>query len=309
MKIDMRFRQLPLYVALTGLFGLGYVTLVHSQAEKKVSETEAKIIAALPEKKAEPKQKRKLLVFSVTNGFRHPSIETGKVAFTLLGEKTGAFEAVISDDLANFEKDKINQFDAICFLSTTLEVFKPHPSAWGTLNEQQKADALARDVRLKQNLLEFIKSGKGFVGIHAATDTFYEWAEYGEMIGGYFDGHPWSAGTPVQINVEAGKKDHPIVAGLEGVALNFNEEIYQHKAPYDSSKVEMLLRLDPEKSAKVGGIKRTDNDFGVSWIKPYGKGRVFYCSLGHNDHMFWNNKVLGVYLNGIQWALGDLEIK
>lgn len=305
----MRLRQLPLYVALSGLFGLGFVTYVQSQADKKVSETEARIIAALPEKKAEPKQKRKLLVFSVTNGFRHGSIPTGQAALALLGEKTGAFEAVISDDLANFEKDKISQFDAICFLNTTMEVFKPHPNVWNTLNEEQKAEATARDARLKVNLLEFIRSGKGFVGIHAATDTFYEWAEYGEMIGGYFDGHPWGAGTPVSVAVEAGKKDHAIVAGLEGEPLNFNEEIYQHKAPYDSKKVEMLLRLDVEKSAKVGGLKRTDNDYGVSWIKPYGKGRVFYCSLGHNDHIYWNNKVLGVYLNGIQWALGDLEIK
>jgi len=71
----------------------------------------------------------------------------------------------------------------------------------------------------------------------------------------------------------------------------------------------MLLRLDTEKSdMKVKGIKRKDNDFGVSWTKDFGKGRVFYCSLGHNDFIYWDSKVLGVYLNGIQWALGDLKV-
>ncbi|RYD39601.1 MAG: ThuA domain-containing protein, partial [Verrucomicrobiaceae bacterium] len=82
------------------------------------------------------------------------------------------------------------------------------------------------------------------------------------------------------------------------------------KAPYDSKAVDMLLRLDPEKSdMKVGGIKREDNDFGVSWVRHWEKGRVFYCSLGHNHEMYWHPKVVRHYLAGIQWALGDYEAK
>lgn len=157
--------------------------------------------------------------------------------------------------------------------------------------------------------MNFVRSGKGFVGIHAATDTFYNWPEYGEMVNGYFDGHPWRANTPVHIKVEEGKSDHPLVAMFEGEPLEFKEEIYQFKAPYDSSKVDMLLRLDPEKSGKVKGLKRKDNDYGVAWVRHWGEGRVFYCSIGHNHDMFWHPKVLRHYLAGIQWALGDYEVE
>ena len=90
--------------------------------------------------------------------------------------------------------------------------------------------------------------------------------------------------------------------------LNFKEEIYQFKAPYDPKKLHMLLRLDPEQTDFSKG-KRADKDYGVSWIKHHGKGRVFYCSLGHNDHIFANPAVLQHYLKGIQWALGDLEVE
>lgn len=252
-----------------------------------------KIGDALPaEGYAEPADTRKLLVFSRTDGFRHRSIPTGKLALQKMGEKTGAFEAVISDDLANFEPGKIEQFDAIVFLNTTRNVFK------GAEDEK----------RLQDSLMKFVRSGKGFVGIHAATDTLYNWPAYGEMMNGYFNGHPWSAGTKVHIAIEEGKEDHPLTAMLGGEPLVFKEEIYQFKDPYDSSEVDMLLRLDPEKSDQVKGLKRDDNDYGVAWARHWGEGRVFYCSLGHNHDIYWHPKVLRHYLAGIQWALGDYEV-
>lgn len=252
-----------------------------------------KIGDALPaEGYAEPADTRKLLVFSRTDGFRHRSIPTGKLALQKMGEKTGAFEAVISDDLANFEPGKIEQFDAIVFLNTTRNVLK------GAEDEK----------RLQDSLMKFVRSGKGFVGIHAATDTLYNWPAYGEMMNGYFNGHPWSAGTKVHIAIEEGKEDHPLTAMLGGEPLVFKEEIYQFKDPYDSSEVDMLLRLDPEKSDQVKGLKRDDNDYGVAWARHWGEGRVFYCSLGHNHDIYWHPKVLRHYLAGIQWALGDYEV-
>lgn len=268
-----------------------------------------KIAAAAPAKPcAKPKKARKLLIFSVTNGFRHKSISTGKVALRGMGQKTGAYETVISDDLASFEPGTIDQFDAICFLSTTQDVFMPHKNQLKDMSEEEKKEAQERSERLRGSLQNFVKGGKGFIGIHAATDTFYSWAEYGRMIGGYFSGHPWGAGTDVSIKVEPGQEKHPLVAMFEGQNVEFKEEIYQLKDPYDSSKVHMLLRLDTERSnMDVKGIKRTDNDFGVAWARHWGEGRVFYCSLGHNDHIYWNEKVLRHYLAGIQWAMGDLE--
>jgi type 1 glutamine amidotransferase len=268
-----------------------------------------KIAEALPAKPhAKPAAKRKLLVFSVTNGFRHKSIATGKVALREMGEKTGAYEAVISDDIANFEPGTIDQFDAIVFLSTTQDVFMPHKRQLKEMSDEERSAATERAEKLRKSLMDFIAGGKGFIGIHAATDTFYNFPEYGRMIGGYFDGHPWGAGTDVSIKVEPGEEKHPLTAMFEGQNVDFKEEIYQLRDPYDSNKLHMLLRLDTERSnMKVGGIKRKDNDFGVAWARHWEKGRVFYCSLGHNHHIYWHPKVLSHYLAGIQWAMGDLE--
>lgn len=269
-----------------------------------------KIAETVPaEALAKPAKPRKVLVFSRTAGFRHASIATGKLALAELGRKTGAFEAVISDDLANFEPENISSFDAIVFLSTTQDVFSLPQAALQAMSEEERKDAGLRVEALRKSFMDFIRSGKGFVGIHAATDTFYNWSEYGEMVGGYFDGHPWTADRDVSIKVEPGQEKHPLVAMFDGKNLDFKEEIYQFKAPYDSKKVHMLLRLDPEKTdMKLGGIKRTDNDFGVSWARSWGKGRMFYCSIGHNHEMYWHPLVLRHYLAGIQWAIGDLKV-
>ncbi len=256
---------------------------------------------------AEPKAKRKVLVFSKTNGWRHDSIPIGCEAMKILGEKSGAYEAVVSDDLKHFEADKIKNFDAIVFLNTTGEIFQPHPEELKKMSKKEQEEATKKDMELRDSLMSFIKSGKGFVGIHSATDTNYTWPEYGEMINGYFDGHPWVWNSPVQIDVEAGQEKHPIVSMLDGKPFEFQEEIYQLKQPYDSSKVHMLLRLNVDKSAKVKDIKRTDKDYGIAWIRKWGEGRVFYCSIGHRDDMYWNEKVMSHYLAGIQWAIGDLE--
>jgi type 1 glutamine amidotransferase len=274
-----------------------------------------KIQAALPaEPYAKPKKANKLLVFSKTGGFRHVSIATGKVAFTELGKKTGAFETVISDDLANFEADKLKEFDGIMFLSTTMNPFLPGKAELEKLSDDEKKAAVeaakVKETQLRENLMSWVKNGGAFIGIHAATDTFYDWPEYGEMINGYFSGHPWNAGTQVSIKVEPGQENHPLVAMFEGQNVDFKEEIYQLKAPYDSKKVHMLLRLDPEKSdMNVKGLNREDKDWGVAWARHWGKGRVFYCSLGHNHDMYWHPKVIRHYLAGIQWALGDYEVK
>ena len=261
-----------------------------------------KIAPSLPEKAfAEAKKKRKLLVFSRTTGFRHGSIPTGLTAMRMMGEKTGAFEAILSDDLDNFESDRINEFDAILFLNTTGDPFM----------EKGKPDAQARSERLQKNLQDFVKGGKGFAGFHSATDTLKprggKTPEYSKMINGAFDGHPWGGGSNVTIADEKGQEKHPVVAHLNGESLSFKEEIYQMRDPYDSSQVQMLLRLDLEKSDKKN-LKRADRDYGVAWVRKWGEGRVFYCSLGHNDAMYWHPEVLKVYLGGLQYALGDFDV-
>ncbi len=294
-------------VASSALFMAAQV----SAEEKAPAGAAEKITQALPDTPyAKPEKPRKLLVFSKTNGFRHASIVTGKEALAEMGRKTGAFEAVISDDLAEFETENLKKYDAVCFLSTTLDVFMPQKRQLAKLPAAEKEAAIKRDAVLKDNLMAFIKSGRGFVGIHAATDTCYEWSEYGKMINGYFDGHPWTANTMVSVKVEPGQEKHPLAIMFEGQNQEFKEEIYQLKDPYDSKSVHMLLRLDTEKTdMKRKGIKRTDGDFGIAWARHWEKGRVFYCSLGHNHDMYWNPKVLRHYLAGIQWAIGDYKVE
>ncbi|WP_227021573.1 ThuA domain-containing protein [Oceaniferula marina] len=264
----------------------------------------AKALEGLEVEKA--KAPRKMLVFTLTRGFKHASIKTGELMMQLMAEKSGAFDVVVSNDLANFEPENLKHFDAVCFLNTTLEVFSPAKGAWAKMSEDDRKVSKENELRLKKSLMDFIKSGKGFVGIHAATDTFYEWPEYGEMIGGYFNGHPWNAKTQVSVKVEDGQEKHTCCAHLDGKNLEFKEEIYQFKAPYDPKKLHILLRLDPEKMDLSIG-KRADKDYAVSWVKHHGKGRVFYCSLGHNHHIYENPKVLQHYLRGMQWAIGDVE--
>jgi len=97
-------------------------------------------------------------------------------------------------------------------------------------------------------------------------------------------------------------------AAFDGKPFVIADEIYQFGAPYSRDKLRVLLSLEPAKiDPAKPGIKRTDDDFAISWVRQYGKGRVFYCSLGHRDEIFWNPQILAHYLAGIQFALGDLS--
>ncbi|MBM4082807.1 MAG: ThuA domain-containing protein, partial [Planctomycetes bacterium] len=166
--------------------------------------------------------------------------------------------------------------------------------------------AKARDERAKKSLLDFVAGGKGIVGIHAATDAQYQqWADYGKLMGGYFSGHPWNEVVTVKID----DPGHPVNAAFQGKSFEVADEIYQFKDPYSREALRVLLSLDTAKTKMDKGdkIRRTDGDFAVSWVRSYGKGRVFYCSLGHRNEIFWNPTVLQHYLDGIQFAFGDLQ--
>ncbi len=276
---------------------------VQGVAAQPAPDAAERIRAAAPAQAfVQPKSPRKLLVFTLTRGFRHDSIPVGVRALEILGSQTGAYAAVHSEDPAVFEAESLRGFDAVCFLNTTGELFTPPEFERLTPPEQQAARE--REARWKRNLLDFVESGGGFVGIHAATDTFYRWPEFGQLIGGYFDGHPWHE----EVVLRNEEKDHPVNAGLEGKDLVITDEIYQFKEPYSRRRQRVLLSLDTSKAnLQKPGVHRTDGDFAVSWVRRAGQGRVFYCSLGHRPEVFWNPKVLRHYLAGIQFALGDLE--
>ncbi len=262
----------------------------------------AKVQAALPEKApATPAAPRKVLIYTRANGFVHSSIELGAEAIRLLGEKTGAYTGTVTDDPKAFEPDNLKQYDAVVFESTTGDALRP--AGFNNLEEAAKKEALANEERYKTALMDFVKGGKGWVGIHAATDCYYGWGDYGKMTGGYFDGHPWHE----KVGVMNEDPTNPVTAALEGKDFEITDEIYQYK-DYDRKNQRVLLGLDVTKTnMKKGGIKRTDGDFAVSWIKNVGDGRLFYCSLGHREEIYWNPMMLKYYLAGLQFALGDLK--
>jgi type 1 glutamine amidotransferase len=248
---------------------------------------------AVPERPTvTPARPRKLLVFWLCEGFFHKSIPVGNKALEILGKKTGAFETVITNDMSIFEPGSLEQFDAVCFNNTT-----------GLKLSGERTPELC------ESLMNFVKGGKGIVGIHAATDNFNDWPEAMEMMGGKFTGHPWGADGTWAIKID--EPNHPLTKAFEGKGFKINDEIYRTEPPlYSRDKQLVLMSLDMSDPAtrNVKGFKPTDADTGISWVKNWGRGRIFYCSLGHNDHIFWNPAVLRHYLDGIQFAFGDYEV-
>jgi type 1 glutamine amidotransferase len=246
--------------------------------------------AAMPAKPvATPKQPRKLLVFNLCKGFPHGSIPYWDKALEIMGKKTGAFEVVVSGDMAMFKAENLNKFDAVCLNNTTKLGFE--------------------EPELRKSLMDFIKGGKGIIGIHAATDNFYKWPEAAKMMGGQFCGHPWGGGGTWAVKID--DTGHPLMAPYKGKDFKVKDEIYLTRPPlYSRDKQRVLMSLDMSDKATGGvdGGKFSDADVGLSWVKEYGKGRLFYCSLGHNNHLTWDPALLAHYLAGIQFALGDFPV-
>ena len=273
--------------------------VVRGQFEVK-KEVVAKIEAALPKTSpAKPKTPRKVLLFSKTIGFRHGSIPVAVKALTLLGEKTGAYTALHSEDDAMFEKEQLQNFDAVIMVNTTGPIFRPRQLP---KDKKQREAALAREERLKANLVEFVENGGGLAGVHSATDTYKNWKAYNDMMGGAFAGHPWHTEVPVRI-LDA---KHPLNKVFQGKGFTVTDEIYQFRPDTaQATQRRMLLSLAPDWDQLSKG-NRPDGFYPISWISQYGKGRTFYCSLGHRDEIYSNPAVLEHYLAGIQYALGDL---
>lgn len=256
------------------------------------------IDAAIPTAKSQPKSERKVLVFSRCEGFIHTSIPFGDYAMQSMAKKTKAFSVDLADEYYVFTKENLEQYDAIIFNSTTNLV----------PNEAQRAA-----------ILDFINGGKGIVGFHAAADNFKDWEEGIALIGGVFTGHPWTAGGTWAFKLE--DPDHTLNEAFGGKGFWHKDEIYWYKPEnfqgrdrlrvlmsLDMSRSENQKPLENEKHKKtLGETAPTDVDVPVSWLKEVGKGRLFFTNLGHNDMTYANNRVLQHMLDGIQYAMGDIE--
>jgi uncharacterized protein len=288
--------------------------------QDRFAEMVEKVAAALPtEAPVKPKQPRKLLVYSRTAGFRHSSIPIAIRSLTMIGEKTGAYTVDASDDPAVFEPENLNKYDGVFLVSTTGEFLNPAKNNTGpgfgrrgasdppAPQGPEAADAAARHERYKKSLMDFVKSGKGLMGLHAAADSYAgsSWPEWAGLIGAGFQSHPWTKLVPVK-NVDP---KHPLNTAFENKGFEINDEIYQFRLDTaDPKKLHVLLQLDvSQMTDATKGNRGAEGPYYVSWIQPYGKGRVFYCSLGHREEIQWNSAVLKHYLAGIQYALGDLD--
>ncbi len=233
-----------------------------------------------------------ILVISQTKGFEHDSISDGMAAIYNMGRDSGLWDTTLRTDTELITKKDLGRnaknldyFDALVFVSTTGEL---------DLDDSQKKD-----------MMSFIKEdGKGFVGVHAALDTNYKWPEYGEMTGGWFDQHPWATFNAPIVNEDP---NFPATRHFPSAFVKY-DEIYQPK-DWSRDKVNVVLSLDPTKLnyANNPRVHRADHDFAVAWDKMYGKGRVFYSTLGHTEEAWNDPDIRKMYFEAIKWVLGMTE--
>jgi type 1 glutamine amidotransferase len=196
---------------------------------------------------------------------------------TKLGESTGMFTITHSEDLAALSAENLKNFQVVFFCNTT--------GNWKLTPEQ------------RDEFIGWVQAGGAFVGAHAATDTGYDWPEYGALTGGYFDGHPWHE----LVGVVVEKPDHPAAEGF-AERFSFLDEIYQHRN-WSRDKVEVVMRLDIGATDMTKpGIKRTDGDFGLVWGHAFGEGRSVYSAFGHRDETWRNPLMQRHFLGCLKWA-------
>ena len=244
-------------------------------------------LAALLASAQSAPQKKKVLFIGQVEGYQHDSVSDAAGTIWRMGHESGLWDTYIRTDSQLITKKKLESnaknldyFDAVIFY-TTAEL---------PMNEEQKA-----------SLLSFVhEDGKGFVGVHSGIDTFYKWPEYGEMVGAYFDNHPWGQ-FMAPIIVE--DRQFPATRHFPP-AFTIYDEIYQPSKEFSRDKVRVLARLDESLiDLKHEGVKRTDKDFAVAWVKNYGKGRVFYSTFGHRQEVWDRPDIQQMYFESIRWAL------
>jgi uncharacterized protein len=250
------------------------------------------------------KKKHKVLLFSLFTGFNHWVVPHTTAMVEILGDKSGAFEVVTSNDITMFEKNNLKQFDAVvlnnnCSINPRRDLFYDKLIENKSLTEEQ---ATAKSVELQQNLLNFIKKGGGLVTLHGAVTIFNNSEEFSDMLGGSFDYHP--AQQP--LNVKLADPDHKLLQAFNGEGFTHVDEPYMFKNAYSKQNFHPLLYLATSEVKGLKGENPEDKKY-IAWIKRYGKGRVFYASPSHNAQSFENPKLLRFFLDGMQYAVGDVK--
>jgi len=230
---------------------------------------------------SQPAGKGKLLYMTLSKGYHHESVELSKQIVKEIGEKSGAFDSTVTEDVGAFTKENLKNYDAVMFYTT------------GELPMTEEE---------KNAFVDFIRSGHGFVGVHSATDTFYTWATYGDIIGGWFNNHPWH--QLVTIDVVDPKSN---LVGFLGNSFQINDEIYQI-SDFKAETSHVLLQLDPKSvDTKKEGVRVRYYGWPVAWTRMFGKGRVYYNSLGHEEAVWKDPRYQEMLLNGIRWVMKEMN--
>jgi len=235
--------------------------------------------------------KKHVLVIGQTKGFEHDSVPIAMANIWKWGHDTGLWDAYLRSDTELLTKKKLDRngknldyFDVVVFASPTGEL---------DLDDSQKAD-----------LLSYVKEdGRGFVGVHASADSNYKWEGYNLLTGGWFDEHPWGTfDAPIILE----DPDFPAVRHFPKAFLK-RDEIYQLKN-WSRDNVNVLLRLDETKlNYDNPRVHRADHGFAVAYARMFGKGRVFYSTLGHTNESWDDPDISKMYFEAIRWALGMTE--
>ena len=219
-----------------------------------------------------------VLYFTYSAGYRHEVIPLSKAILTQLGNNSGAFEVTATEDTSEFSTENLKSYAAVMFYTT---------------------GELPMSASEKTALLDFVRSGRGFLGVHSATDTFYTWPDYLDLIGGYFNGHPWHQ----TVTIEVADPSDPLVAFL-GHSLQAEDEIYQI-SDFDYRGSHVLLRLDPGSvDLSKPGVHRRFYGWPLAWTRSYGEGRVFYTALGHEASVWQDARYQRMLTNAILWSMG-----
>jgi type 1 glutamine amidotransferase/sugar phosphate isomerase/epimerase len=281
-----------------GLFALPALRSTAAGAPPEVAADERRAVeAALPARaSAKPRRPRRLLIFELNVNYGgHRSIPTASLAFTLMGQRTGAFTTVVSRDPAVFAPASLREFDAVFFNNNVGNLFT--------------------DPALRQSLVEFVYGGGGLLGVHGATVAFTQWPgaiedwpEFGRMIGARGANHKASDEHVFLRNEEP---DHPVSAAFGGQGFDFRDEFFRVHGPYSRERLRVLFSIDQQKTDMTQGpnrgkLERPDRDYALAWLRHYGRGRTFYCTIAHNPYVFQDPRMLQFYLAAAQFVLGDL---
>lgn len=285
-----------------------YVSYSQSLPEIELNKEWEKSISQLaPEKLTFPATKvRRVLVFSLHTGFKHWVIPHTDRILQLITDKTGGMDLDMTKDISVFDDATLKQYDVVV-LNNTCSIGDHRDIFWDVLRHQMGLDstkAARKAKKHEKSLLKYVKNGGGLVAIHGGIVMQNKSKAFSEMMGGSFDYHPPQ--QELKIYVESSL--NPLTAAFKEGSFTHIDEPYFFNNAYHKFEFTPLLFYHTENLKGTKSTPMYEKNY-VAWIKNYGDGRVFYCSPSHNAQSFQNTELLQFYLNGLQFAAGDVPLE